>query len=84
MSSLWSLRSQISSLDAELLRILDERMKLAEWVAEYKKVNNLPIFDPVREKEILEEIPELYRSLWQEMMNISKKIQADYLEKTHS
>lgn len=83
MSSLWSLRSQISSLDAELLRILDERMKLAEWVAEYKKANNLPIFDPVREEEILQKIPELYRSLWQEMMNISKRIQVEYLEKNN-
>lgn len=75
MSSLWSLRSQISSLDAELLRILDERMEVAHQIGEYKKSEWIPVIDETREQEILLKIPESYRNLWDEMMDTSKRKQ---------
>lgn len=75
MSSLLSLRSQISTLDTELLRILDERMEVARQIGEYKKSEWIPVIDEKREQEILSKIPESYRYLWDEMMDISKRKQ---------
>lgn len=49
-----TLRNEISMIDKEILILLSKRMKLAWEVAEYKKANNLPIFDASREKEIIE------------------------------
>lgn len=74
------LRQNISRIDSELLMLLDERMELAVWVAEYKRENNLPIFDPAREAEILEKIPPAYRGIWREIMDASKRVQEGYLE----
>lgn len=75
------LRQHITSIDSELLRLLDERMQLAEWVAAYKREHGLPVFDAVREAEILAKIPEGYRDIWKEIMGASKKVQEDYLKK---
>lgn len=77
---LTEIRQHISFIDTELLRLLDERMQLAKWVAEYKKEHNLPVFDPAREAEILEKIPEEYQGIWKEMMNVSKRQQEEYLK----
>lgn len=74
------LRQNISRIDSELLRLLDERMELAVWVAEYKKNHGLPVFDPVREAEILEKIPPAYRGIWREIMGASKRVQEEYLK----
>ena len=78
---LTKLRQSISRIDSELLRLLDERMELADWVAEYKWEHDLPVFDPVREAEILEKIPEEYQGIWKEMMDVSKRRQEEYLKK---
>ena len=75
------LRQNISTIDTELLRLLDERMELAEWVAAYKREHGLPVFDAVREAEILQKIPEAYQGIWKEMMNVSKRRQEDFLQK---
>ena len=48
------LRSKIDSIDNELVRLFTERMDIAAQVADYKKENNLPIYVPAREREILE------------------------------
>ena len=75
------LRQRITSIDSELLRLLDERMQLAEWVAAYKREYGIPVFDAVREQEILAKIPEGYRDIWREIMGASKKVQEEYLKK---
>ena len=74
------LRQNISRIDSELLRLLGERMELAVWVAEYKWEHGLPVFDPVREAEILTKIPEGYRDIWKEIMGESKRVQEEYLK----
>ena len=51
-----ALRDQIDSIDDELVRLFVKRMAISAQVADYKKENNLPIFVPAREREILQEI----------------------------
>ena len=41
-------------IDEELLRLINERAKLALSILKFKKENQLPVFDPDREKRILE------------------------------
>ncbi|MCB0704067.1 MAG: bifunctional 3-deoxy-7-phosphoheptulonate synthase/chorismate mutase type II [Saprospiraceae bacterium] len=53
-ASLDQLRHEIDEIDSELLRMLGDRMKLAEGIGEYKKKNNIAILQPQRWNEILQ------------------------------
>lgn len=48
------LRREIDRLDAELLRIFNERAALALHIGEIKKERLLPVYDPEREKRIFD------------------------------
>ncbi len=48
-----SFRDQIDEIDAQLVKLFSDRMALAAQIADYKKKNNLPIFDPKRERDVL-------------------------------
>lgn len=55
-SSIAELRNKIDDIDQTLLRLLDKRAQIVKRVGELKKLQNLKIHDPHREKEILEKI----------------------------
>ena len=46
-------RAKIDSIDAQLAKLFAERMQVAEAIADYKAQNNLPIYHPAREREVL-------------------------------
>jgi len=46
------IRKRIDLLDDELLRIFNERARLALAIGEIKKLLGLPVYDPAREKRI--------------------------------
>ena len=46
-------REQINAIDVELLRLLNERAKLAIEVGMLKRHDESPLFDPNREREVL-------------------------------
>ncbi len=46
------LRKRIDLLDDVLLRIFNERARIALEIGEVKKASSLPVFDPAREKRI--------------------------------
>lgn len=48
------LRTEIDRLDAQLLKIFNQRAALALQIGELKKVAGLPVFDPTREKKIFQ------------------------------
>lgn len=48
------LRQKINETDEKLVSLFIERMSLASRVGEYKAGKNLKIYDPIREKEIIE------------------------------
>lgn len=50
------LRSQVDEIDAELINAFARRMDVSTKLAEYKKENNLPVYDPARERQKLHEI----------------------------
>ena len=47
------LRKYIDNIDKQIVNLIEERMKISVKVAEIKKKNNIEIFDPKREKEII-------------------------------
>ena len=50
------LRKEIDQIDDELVRLFVKRMGVSAQVADYKKANNLPIYVPAREREILKDV----------------------------
>ena len=52
------LRNQIDEIDDELVKLFVKRMNISAQVADYKKANNLPIYVPAREREILQDVAE--------------------------
>ena len=50
------LRSQIDTIDDELVQLFCRRMEVAEQIAEYKRQNDLPILVPAREREKLRDV----------------------------
>ena len=52
------IRLEINDIDNELVKLFSRRMELSGLVAEYKKNNNKPVFDPARERAIVKRITE--------------------------
>lgn len=52
------LRNEIDNIDGELVRLFTARMDAAAKIADYKKENNLPIYVPAREREVLQSVAE--------------------------
>ncbi len=50
------IRTQIDEIDNDLVALFNKRMALSAQVAEYKKANNMPIYVPSREREILRDV----------------------------
>jgi len=65
-------RKKLNKLDKELIRILSKRMSLAEDVAKFKKVHDMPIRQPEREEEIIQSKRKLAEKL---------KLNPDFIEK---
>ena len=77
------LRNEINAIDDELLKLFLRRMEVAGQVADYKRENNLPVYQPQREREILKKVadqagPEMggyARVLFSMLMELSKSNQ---------
>ncbi len=81
------IRQEIDSTDNQILELFLKRMKLCVSVAEYKKANNLPVFQGKREDEILDRVGSMSpdnlscgsRLLFTNIMDISKCLQQQAL-----
>jgi chorismate mutase-like protein len=49
-------RGRIDALNMRLLELLNERAKCAQAIAEVKKKKMLPIYDPLREKQVFDAV----------------------------
>ena len=57
------LRQQIDQIDTHLLELLSQRMGVSQEIAKIKAANNLEIYDPAREIEVLQKLRKLGTSL---------------------
>lgn len=91
MTDLLSIRKEIDEVDKKLLELFEHRMDLALQVAEYKKNNGLPVYDPIREEEKLnnlknsvinKENTDAIIELFSQIMAISRRAQYSALNYT--
>lgn len=84
MNQLDKAREKINAIDVQMRELFEQRMKAVEEVAEYKLKNNMKIFDPDREAEVIEKnsikmqnekLKLYYREYIQAVMDISKSYQ---------
>lgn len=83
-ASLASLRNQIDKLDQHILKLINERAKLAVEIGEVKKDQATDIFSPAREEEVIHNVlssnigpldPLTIRAIYREIMSGSRAIQ---------
>jgi len=77
------LRKQINKIDEQLVRNFNDRMHVALEIAKYKKENAMPVFDPDRERDVLnkqtaaveEEMAMYVKLLYNTIFDISRSYQ---------
>ena len=83
------IREKITKTDNQMAELFEDRMELVKKVAQYKKDNGLPVYDPKREEQVLQngidrmEKPELkshYVSFMKSVMEIARRYQSGILE----
>jgi chorismate mutase/prephenate dehydratase len=83
--ALANLRQQIDALDSELLRLLNQRAKVAEAVGELKRAEGSPFFRPDRVAQVIQKIENANQgpllnqhvaSIWREIMSACLALEA--------
>lgn len=83
-----TLRQEVSDLNCEILELLVQRGEAVQKLGDYKRAHKLPVHDPKRESEILEEISTLHhepypiesiKSIYRAIFDAAKDIQ--YLQR---
>ena len=80
MEKLKKLRAEIDDIDKQIVKLIENRMKVSVKVGELKKENNIPVFDAKREKELIEEVIYSYIKSNLSEKTESMKINDDKLE----
>ncbi|PJI07440.1 MULTISPECIES: shikimate dehydrogenase [Clostridium] len=84
MKDLNEIRKEIDAVDRNMVELFEKRMKLVMEVAEYKKKNNLPVLDAVREKKVIsknvsflrnEKFAEPLKEFYTNFIELSKKLE---------
>ena len=90
MNKLEQARTIINEVDHDMAALWEKRMQAVKMVVEYKMEHQLPVFDGVREKEVIErnsaliqdeQLKSYYVEMLQMMMEISKKYQREIMER---
>ncbi len=56
-------RRQIDRVDSELMALLARRKRISKKIMNWKKVHNCPFLDPDREKDLLNRLTKMAKSL---------------------
>ena len=84
MDALQKARNAINEIDAQMAELFEQRMVASRQVAEYKQAHGLPVFDAIREAQVLEnnakriaddEIRSYYIPFLKSTMKLSRKYQ---------
>ena len=83
-----SSRAAIDRIDGELVRLFCERMRISAQIADYKREDNIPILDPVRENALLcrvaalagAEMEPYVRALYAALLSASRAYQQARIE----
>ena len=68
-------REKINAIDKELTSLLNSRFAIMKEIGEYKKAKGLPVFDKVREDEVLDRVCKVSEPEYEaEIVRIFKEI----------
>ena len=81
-------RQKMDAINAQMVRLFEQRMELSGQIAEIKKEQGLAVFDAVREEQTLERIganlpqplQDYGKRLFRELMDLSKEYQIKLME----
>lgn len=84
---LQALRTEIDTIDCELVELFVKRMKVSAQVAEYKREHGLPVLDATREAALLarvadlagEDLSDYSRALYETILSLSRDYQGKQL-----
>lgn len=88
MAALEELREKLDEVDAKIVELYEERMRLCEQVGEYKVHSGKKVFDRTREREKLADVATRasnefnkkgIQELYQQLMSMSRKLQYQQL-----
>ena len=86
MSDIADLRVKIDAIDIELLRLLNERARVAKEIGVIKSREGLPIYSPEREDRVIRSLvdrsagpltPEAIRAIYCEIMSAALAVEKD-------
>lgn len=81
------LRRAIDSVDARLLELIEERVRLVLEVGAYKKARNMAVYDPERERRLLDRLtqlakpplePDTVRRIFERLIDESRTLEQRY------
>ncbi len=90
MNELDQCRKEIDEIDNELIELFERRLDVAVRVAEYKKNNNMPIYNEERESQVIEKNVSnlknkkydiLSRRFFLNLMELSRSLQESIIKK---
>ena len=88
-SELDSLRQAIDQVDRRILDLLEERVRLVLAVGDYKRKNSLPVYDPERERSLLERLSraalppldgDTVRRVFERLIDESRRIEQQHVQ----
>lgn len=81
-----ALRKKIDTIDAKIVRLLNQRALLAKEIHKIKKNHSLPLYDPKREEEIFENLSkanegplfdEAFREIYETVLQWMKSLEEE-------
>jgi chorismate mutase len=78
------LREAIDTVDAEILRLVARRVELVLRIAEFKRARQMPVYDPTRERAVIERLlslappgldPQLVRRIFERVIDESRRLE---------
>ncbi|MDX2051939.1 MAG: chorismate mutase [Polyangiaceae bacterium] len=88
-SDITSLRERIDAVDQQILALVAERVRIVLAVGDYKRARGLPVYDPVREREMLERLCSLapepldhatVRGVFERLIDESRRLENDHMK----
>ncbi len=83
------LRRGIDAIDRQILKLVHDRIRLVMQVGEYKRARQLPVYDPERERQLLDRLssaaePPLdgptIRRIFERLVDESRRIEQHHVE----
>jgi chorismate mutase len=83
------LRREIDSVDQQILKLVHERVRLVMKVGEYKRERGMPVYDPSRERALLDRLckaaeppvdADTIRRIFERLVDESRRIEQHHID----